>query len=806
LLSFAKRDIRNTIRIWRRNPGSTIAIFAAFTLGIGAATSVFCIANSVLIAPLPVPDANRVVRVTALDRNSIPSRLSLPDVLDLKQRIRSAEAFGFYRDLNGNLGSSSRPMLVHVLEVDASVFSVLGVKMAQGRAFTAAANQPGQACAAVISWALWQSRFHGEPIADRMIRLNEKPCQIAGVLPPQLDIPVDADIWTPKTFDFSVQANGRAFRSYYGIARLRHDVTAAAFHAELNRLAGELARENPATDLGLRLQAVPLREVIDGDVKPSILILFVAVMGVLLMACASVANLLLARASARLREISVRIAIGASRASLLQQMLTESLLLTLLSSLTGIALSALFVRWIRSLPSTTIPRPESVSVDWRVMLFALAIGGVTGVFFGVLPALRVSFSSVMGILSQAGGRISESRKQQAARKLLIAGETALATLLLISSLLLLRSFREVSKISPGFQTDHLLTAYVSMNLARYPYAENSARFARKVIETLKTKPGIIAAAFTTSIPFQGGTSGSGPVQIEGRPAKSEVNSPAVMNTGVSPDFRATLGIPLKAGVDLREQDDREEATAVLVNSTFAKTFFPNENAVGRRIRYAPGVNSNAPWQQIAGIIGDTRQLGPEAAVRPEIYRPLSRASNNFLGVVIRTADDPAAHLRDLEAAVHQADAELPVFYPRTMDQVEGRRLATRTFVTTLIGGLAWVAWLLASGGIFAVISYSVSLRTTEMGVRMAVGATQSDLLRMVLAQGLTPAFSGIAAGMLAALLLTRYLAALLYGVQADDFVSYAATAVLLGASAALAAWLPARRAAAIEPWQALRQE
>jgi len=751
-----------------------------------------------------VPDATHVVRVTALDRNNIPSRLSLPDLLDLKQRIRSADAFAFYRDMNGNLGSSSRPMLVHMLEIDAALFQVLDVKMEQGRAFTPGANQPGHACVAVISWALWRSRFNGETVTDRIIRLNEKPCQITGVLPPNLDIPVDADIWIPKPFDLTNQANSRRFRSFYGIARIRRDSTVSAFNAELNRLAGELARENPAADAGLRLQAVLLRTVIDGDAKPSVLILFVEVTGVLLMACANVANLLLARAAARLREVSVRIAIGASRASLLQQMLTESLLLTLLSSLAGIGLSALFVHWIKTLPSTTIPRPESVSVDWRVILFALIIAAITGVFFGALPALRVSFSNIVGTLSQAGGRITESRKQQGARKLLIGGETALATLLLIGSLLLLRSFREVSKVDPGFRTDHLLTAYVSMNPARYPYTVDSARFARKVIQKLKTKPGITAAAFTTSIPFQGGTSGSGPVQIEGRPVNNQANSPLVMNTGVSPGFRETLEIPLKAGVDLVEQDDREEATAVLVNSTFAKIFFPNENAVGRRIRYGVPVNGDAPWQQIVGIIGDTRQLGPEAAVRPEIYRPLSRSTNNYLGIVVRTADNPAAHLRDLEAAVREADPELPLFYPRTMEQVEGRRLAARTFVTTLISGLAWVAWLLASGGIFAVISYSVSLRTAEMAVRMALGATRGRVQMGVIGKTIGMAAIGIAIGTLASVGVSTLIASLLFGTTPTDPPTFAAIAVLLVAVALLAGYIPARRASRINPMVALR--
>jgi hypothetical protein len=317
----------------------------------------------------------------------------------------------------------------------------------------------------------------------------------------------------------------------------------------------------------------------------------------------------------------------------------------------------------------------------------------------------------------------------------------------------------------------------------------------------------VAASFTTGIPLQGGTSGSGPVQIEGRPVTPDAaNSPRVINTGVSPSFRQTLRIPLKAGADLTEQDDGEETAATLVNSAFAKTYFPNENALGKRIRYAAGVNSDTPWLQITGIIGDTRQMGPEATVRPEIYQPLSRSTNNFLGVVIRTADNPAAHLHDLELAVREADPELPVFYPRTMEQVEGRRLGTRTLITKLLGGLALIAWLLAFGGIFAVMGYSVSLRTAEYGVRMTVGATRGDLVRITLIQGLTPAFAGIAAGLAAALVLTRYLTGLLYGVQPDDLVSYAGTVMLLGGSAVFAAWLPARRAAAVEPWHALRRQ
>jgi putative ABC transport system permease protein len=818
LLSFVRtfcialtRDIKSTVRIWRLNSGSTLASYAALAVSIGAATSVFSVISSLLLVPLPLADESHVVRITALDRNNNPARLSLPDVLDLKRRLQSADTFGFYTDRNGNLGGGSRPALVHMLEIDSALFQVLGIKMAQGRALPSAANQPGHECMAVISWQLWKARFDGAPMTDRFIRLNEKPCQITGVLPEHLDIPVDADLWIAKAFDLTIAANGRGFHSYYGMAHLKRTVSIAAFNAELNRIAGQLAMENPATDSGLRLQAVTLRTVISGNIKPALLILFIAVTAVLLMACANVANLMLAKVSARMPGIAVRVAIGATRASLLRQVLTESLLLALVSSLTGLGLSVLFVRWLRSLPSSTVPRPESILVDWRVAAFAVLVAAITGLIFGALPALKVSsaasFSAISGLLSQAGGRVTESRPQQLTRQVLMAGETAMATILLAASLLLLRSFNEVLKLQPGFQTDHLLTAYVSLNPDRYRYTIDYSRFAQTVIEKLKAKPGIVAAAFTTSIPWQGGTSGRGSVQIEGRPLPVRAgDAPVVMNTGVSPGFRETLRIPLKAGVDLTERDDREDATAILVNQTFARIFFPNESAVRKRIRYPAGANDNSPWQQIAGVIGDVRQTGPEAPVLPEFYRPLSRTTNSYLGIVIRTSDKPLSHLHDLETAVLETDAELPIFYPRTMEQVAGRRLGTRTFLATMITGFACVAFLLAGGGIFAVIGYSVSMRTSEMGVRMAFGATQADLLRMILRQGLTPAFIGIAIGLAASLLLNQYLVALLYGVAPTDLVSYAAPVLLLGLSSTLAALIPARRAALIEPWKALRNE
>ncbi len=801
------RDLKNTIRIWRLNPGSTFVAYAALSVGISATITIFTVVSGLLIRPLPIPDSGLVVRILSIDRHDGQSPLSLPDALDIKHRVHSTQSFACYRDLNGNLKYGSQTAMVHVLEIDADLFDVMGKKVAQGHAFGPQANQPGAACEAVLSWSLWKSHFNGAPVSGHVIRLNEKPCLVDGVLPEDLNLPLETDIWVPKPFDLRSPMNGRGARAVQGLARLKRSESVAELNSELSSISSQLRNENPATDAALRLQAVPLQDWLSKDVKPSILILFAAVTSVLLMACVNVANLLLARASARSREISVRMALGASRVGVMQQLLTESILLAFVSSASGLLLSILSVRWIRSLPNLALLRPETIQIDWRVILFAIVAAGATGLLFGTAPALRLCVGSLAAILNQASGRITETKRQQVTRKFLVGGETAIATLLLISSLLVLRSFAEVSKINVGFRTDHLLTAYVSLNPGRYGNDTNDlARLARNVLQDLRSRAGIEAATFTTSLPLQA-TSVVGPIQVQGRPIPVNwSDTPSVLYTGVSPLFSKTFDIPLKAGVDLDDRDDRDDATAILVNATFAKTFFPGESAVGKRIRISPALNPYVPWQEIVGVIGDTRQASVEAPVRPELFSPLSRSISMYPAIAIRTKDDPLLHVHDIESALHKQDSELPIFYPRTMDDIKARRLGARRFNTMLLTGFAFVALLLSSGGIFAIISYSVSIRTPEIGVRMACGATQQHILRMIIVEGMLPAFGGIAAGLLAAVIVTRYLASLLYGVTETDVVSYLSTVLLLVLFSVAAAWLPARRALLTEPWRALRHE
>lgn len=801
------RDIRNTFRNWRLNPGTTLASYVALTVGIGATTTIFSVLSSLLLSPLPIPESERVVRVTGLDNDARVVALNMPDALDIKRRVQTAGAFAFFRLRVGNLAGESRPMMVHVLETDADLFNVMKVRMAQGRPFEPSANEPGHACSVAISWPFWQSQFGGLAVAGQIIRLNGEPCAIYGVLPKQLDLPELAEVWMAVPFNLKVATNGRRIRSWYGMARLNRDESVGAFNAELAAVCNELSHEFPSEDSGLRMQATLLRDWLTEGVRKSLLVLFAAVSGVLLLACANVANLLLARSSARLREISVRVAIGANRVMLFQQLITESLMLALAASLSGLIFTAAAVRLIRDLPNVPIPRPESIGIDWRVLIFALSTAGLTGMLFGSLPALRVSMTSLSGVLSQAGGRVSETRLHQLVRKLLVGAETLMATVLLIASLLLLRSFSEVSRVNAGFQPDHLLTAYVSLSLDRYKKdTMDTVRFANKVIDSLKNRAGIEGATMATSVPLRD-TEVRGPVQIEGAPIPlHESDSPFILKTGVNPNFRKTLHIPLLAGRDLEKGDEHDNASSILVNAAFAKRFFPGENAVGKRLRYSPATNPDAPWLQVVGVLGDIRQDGLESAVLPQLFMPLAAAVSPFPAIIIRTSDNPILHLREIQDAVHQADPDVPVFQPRTMEQVEAHSLGLRLFSTTLLSCFAGIALLLAFGGIFAVIAYSVSQRTQEIGVRMACGASQGDIVRMIMRQGLLPAFTGISVGVLAALVVNRYLESLLFGVRTTDITSYLVTVCLLVAFSTLAALAPARRAARVQPWRALRYE
>jgi putative ABC transport system permease protein len=799
-----RQDIRYALRIWRHNPLPTIASFVALALAIGASAAIFSVVNAVLLRPLPVKDPDRIVRIFESETRRQTDAVSMQDVADWKKHLHSFESLAFYRPGLANMSWAGNAVLVATLQCDAELFEVLGVRPARGRAFTADDNRPGHDQAILLSWAFWQSQFGGEDVIGRTLQIDDKPRTIAGVLPEDLNILGHKDVWMPAVLDFSNRQNMRGYHSYLALGRLRSDITLAQGNAELGKEAANLATAYPAENQGVGASAISLRTWLSGDLKGPLVLLLGAVLCVLLIACGNVANLLLARTSARMREVSTRLAIGASRARIFSQLMTESFVLAAAAALTGVAIAAGAIRVVKHLPSTRIPRPEEITLDWRVLAFAVCLTGITAMLFGLVPAFRTSTAAMSEALKQANGRISESKGQQWMRRTLVAVETAVATLLLIVSVLLLKSFEKAAGVDPGFQPDRVMSMYTSLPPARYGQdSELGARFADRVLERVRALPGIESAAFTGDLPFTSRL-GGGPIVIKDKVAPKNIwNAPFVLRTAITSGYCKTLRIPLIEGRDLDRRDDAPAAKAVLVNEAFARQFFPGEEAVGRFLSYVPGAPD---WHQVVGVVNDARQQGAEAPILPQLYIPLYRYVELWPALVVRTAGDPLGYAKSLQDEIKSVDPEVPIFLPRSMRQIMAEQLGWRTVHTSLISLFAAVALTLSAIGIYAVIAYSVTQRISEIGVRMACGAGRPQILRMIVKQGMAPALAGTLAGAAAALATAKLFSRLLYGVRFTDYSAYLSAIVFLVLIAAAASYFPARRAAAINPWQALRHE
>jgi putative ABC transport system permease protein len=799
-----RQDIRYALRIWRHNPLPTIAAFVALALAIGASAAIFSVVNAVLLRPLPVKDPDRIVRIFESETKRQTDEVSMRDVADWKKHLHSFESLAFYRPGLANMNWAGNAVLVATLQCDADLFEVLGVRPVRGRAFTPDDNRPGHDQAILLSWAFWQSQFGGEDVIGRTLQIDDKPRTIAGILPEDLNILGHKDVWLPAVLDFANRQNMRGYHSYLALGRLRPDITLAQGNAELGKEAANLATAYPAENQGVGASAISLRAWLSGDLKGPLVLLLGAVLCVLLIACGNVANLLLARTSARMREISTRLAIGAGRARIFSQLMTESFVLAAAAALTGVAIAAGAIRIVKHLPSTGIPRPEEITLDWRVLAFAVCLTVVTAMLFGLVPAFRTSTSAMSEALKQANGRISESKGQQWMRRTLVAVETAVATLLLIVSVLLLKSFEKAAGVDPGFQPDRVMSMYTSLPPTRYGRdSELGAHFADRVLERVRALPGIESAAFTRDLPFASRL-GGGPIVIKDKVAPKTIwNAPFVLRTAITSGYCKTLRIPLIKGRDLDRHDDAPAAKAVLINETFARQFFAGEDAVGRFLSYVPGAPD---WHQIVGVVNDTRQQGAEAPILPQLYIPLYRYVELWPALVVRTTGDPLGYSKPLQNEIKSVDPEAPVFLPRSMRQIMAEQLGWRTVHTSLISLFAAVALTLSAIGIYAVIAYSVTQRISEIGVRMACGAARPQILRMIVKQGMAPALIGTLVGAAAALATAKLFSGLLYGVRFTDYSAYISAIVVLVLIAAAASYFPARRAAAINPWQALRHE
>lgn len=806
LLGGLLQDARYALRIAGQNPGSTLAAFLALALGIGATTAIFSVVYGVIFRPLPVRDVDRVVRIFESDSRSNEDDVSMADYLDWKRQLRSFESLALYADGQANLTGLGTPERVLILACDSGLLPLLGVVPVRGRNFTPEEDQPGHDQVALLTWSFWRSHFGGRnPLGDKIL-LDDKPHTIIGVLPRDFFVMGEQDVLTPVSFDFTRRQNTRGYHWYGAMGRLRPGVSLAQANAELSTAAASLAAEYPQQNDKVGIRAIPLQDWLTGNVRPVLVLLFGAVSCVLLIACGNTANLLLARASSRQREVSMRVALGATRFRLCRQLLTESVLLSCSAALAGLALAAVSVRIVTSLKDTGIPNAEEITLDWHVLVFAIATGILTGILFGFAPAIRVSGARVNDTLKESASKVTESRGQRRLRQWLVCLETAIATLLLIESGLLIKSLAKAAHIDPGFRPDHLLTLFVSLPPSRYdPFRRPGcvARFSDTVLERIRSIPGVKDAAITSALPLLdigGGTS----MLVEGQPTpKTLWGSPFVQWSCISPAYFRTMCIRMLSGRDFNEHDDMTTKRVAIVNQALVRLLFHGQNPIGKRIA---NTSKQPDWREVVAVVDNVPQLGLEKKALPEAFLPLKQVETPSLAIAARTEGDPLGFKKQIEAQMHALDPELAIFKVRSMQQIITRDLGWRTFYSSLLIAFASIAIILACIGIYAVIAYSVTQRIGEMGIRMAVGAGRSDILRMVLRQGVTPALYGLVGGAICSIAVGRFISQLLYGVASTDPLTYLLVVALLLGIAIAASFFPALHAASVDPSQALRYQ
>ncbi len=799
------RDIRYALRTARRHPGGAIAAFLALALGIGATTAIFSVVNAVILRPLPVVDEGSLVRIFASDARSDKDVFSMTDFLDWKKQLKSFSGLALFHVDQANLTGQGPPERLLICQCDSAMLPVLGVSPVAGRNFYGEEDQPGRGAVAMLSWAFWESHFAGQDVIGRKIILDEQPYTVVGILPRDVGVLRDAGVWVPVTFDLKNLINTHPYRRYGAFGRLRRGVSLAQANADLRAVAASVAAQYEARKAGVSARAVTLRDSIAGDVRPGLLMLLGAGMCVLLIGCGNVANLALVRAFGRQREISVRLALGASRATILRQLFTEDVLLSLGAASAGVGLAAGALKILRSLPRTRIPNPQEITLDGRVLLFAIAMGVLTAIAFGLAPAIRITVIRVHDSIRQTSGRMTESKAQQRLRTLFVFVETAVAALLVIQSGLLIKSYAKASHINPGFEADHLLTVHVSLPPLRYSYEHpgSVASFARQLLPKIRSIPGVESAALTSDLPLSGTGGGAG-ILIEGQPRPKNIeDSPFVQWTRVTPGYFRTMNIRLLRGRDVNERDNANAPDVAVVNQTFAKRFFPGKSAIGKRL--SPPLN-RPEWTEIVGVVADVPQLGMERRAIPEIFYPLPQAEVPWLAMSLRTSGDPLSYSSAVRRAVQEVDPGVAVFLPRSMDDIIRGQLGWRVFQTSLVGVFGAIAIVLAAIGIYAVVAYSVTQRVREIGIRMALGAQKRQILRVVLREGAIPAFLGALAGALCSLALSNLLSQLLYGIESTDLPTYLIVISLFLAIAVVASYLPSRRAAELDPARALRYE
>jgi predicted permease len=804
------QDLRYAIRILARSPGFLAVAIFTLAVGIGANTAIFSVANALLLRPLPFAHPDRLVLISANRKDDGREPLSWPRYTMIDANQRSFRAVAAFTRETFNLTGSGDPAQIEAARVSWNFFDVLGVRPAAGRWFRAEEDRPAGDPVIVISHGLWMRRFAGSPgIIGRHVTLDSQDYTIIGVTPAAFRFSLlgaDVDIYAPRVIDLNLitPAQAQAGTGFLTlVARLRDGVEIRRAQAEMDTLAAQYRSENakfPDADPNLLVRVGNLRDETVSGLRAAVLILFGAVGLVLLIACANVSSLLLSRAVGRQREIAVRLALGASRAGLVRQLCTESLLLALAGGALGACLSVWGTRVLGGMAQKSLAGAGEIRADATVLGFTAAVSVLAGLVFGLAPALAVSRPDLNTVLRSEGRGSTAGRRRNRFRSLLVVSQVALSTVLLIGAGLLVRSFLELRGASAGFDTGHLLTMNITLPPARYGKGAPMIAFYDQLLRQVRSVPGVRAATVSSALPLN--PSRLSPALPEGQPVVPLAERPLFNIQTFEPGYVETMHVPLLGGREFSERDDAQAPKVVMVNQMLARRFWPKENPIGKHILVGRATTPS----EVIGMLGDVRNASLAADVSPEIYLPFPQLPWASMNLVVRTAGDAPTFIAAVRGRVLAVDQDQPVTAVATMDEVMEQAAAQPRFTAWLLSALAAIALVLAVVGIYGAIAYSVAERTGELGVRLALGAGRADIVRLVLRQGLLLALSGTGVGLAASLGLTRLLESQLYRVSSTDPITFAGCALVFAVVAALASYLPARRAMRVDPMVALRWE
>ncbi len=801
------QDLCYGLRMLRKSPGFTAVAVLTLALGIGANTAIFSVIDGVLLRPLPYANPRGLISVQEAGRG-IGNSVSYPDFFDWQSQNHVFSSMASYHGEEFTLTGAGEPAHVLALVASADLFKVLEAKPLLGRTLQTQDDQRGHDVV-ILSYPLWRGVFHGDPnVVGRTISLNNEPFTVIGVMPEGFQFPPTSrkDLWLSTAVDRESHSNimtGRGYNTLSAIARLRPGTSLPSAQTEMNLIARRLAQQYPETNAKrTTVKLIPEIERIVGSVRASLFLILGAVIGVLLIACVNLANLSLARNLAREREMAVRGALGASRARIFRQLFTESVLLSLLGGIAGIALATWGTQELVRFAPQDLPRVAQVGLDWPVLAFAALLSVGTAIVFGSVPALRASKIDSVTSLKDAGHTSSHGISQLRLRSALVVAETGLAMVLLIAAGLLTSSYVRLIRAPLGFTPGHLLTFTFDLPSPPYTMARTQS-FMNELLPRLRALPGVDGAATDWSLPFSGNAVSTG-LTFEGR-SFAPGNAPMSVVDAVTPDYFQTLGIPLMTGRMFMKADNWDSAPVVIINEAFARRFFPNENPIGKRIKPSFSMTNDSPWREIVGIVGNTKVRDLSEDFQPEFYMPFAQIPI-FSAVIVKVQGDPLSAVASVRAVLASLDKNLPVYNIETMDSYLSSSVAAKRFITLLLGLFAVLALILATVGIYGVMAFSVSQRTRELGIRMALGSNRASVMRLVLWQGTRLALIGVAIGIVTALAVTRVLASFLFEVRVTDPATYAAVAILLVFVALVACYIPARRAMRVDPMVALRYE